>query len=298
MDGVLEDVADILLNIKGIVLRMDGDEPKRIRISRETAGPVRAMDIISDASIVVLDPEHLICTLTSDVKFNAEMTVAKGRGYATGSDNRTAEQELGVIPIDSIFSPVLRVRYHTEDMRVGQKTNYDRLILEIWTNGTVVPEDALVEAGLILRKHLSPIVMYHQMGSEVVTPSPHAVVPFNPVSDPALDALLQKPIASLSLSVRASNCLEAAKIGTVGQLVEKTEAELLRYRSFGKTSLHEVQRKLEEMGLRLGLRRGVGLGAELTETVASDSGDDGDNGDDAEDSSVGAVHREAFTMGE
>jgi DNA-directed RNA polymerase subunit alpha len=232
------------------------------------------------------------------VKFNAEMTVAKGRGYATGSDNRTAEQELGVIPIDSIFSPVLRVRYHTEDMRVGQKTNYDRLILEIWTNGTVVPEDALVEAGLILRKHLSPIVMYHQMGSEVVTPSPHAVVPFNPVSDPALDALLQKPIASLSLSVRASNCLEAAKIGTVGQLVEKTEAELLRYRSFGKTSLHEVQRKLEEMGLRLGLRRGVGLGAELTETVASDSGDDGDNGDDAEDSSVGAVHREAFTMGE
>ena len=296
MDGVLEDVADILLNIKGLVLRMDGDETKKIRVSRETAGPVKAGDIISDASVAVIDPDHVICTLTADVKFHADMTVAKGRGYATGSDNRGAEQELGVIPIDSIYSPVLRVRYHTEDMRVGQKTNYDRLILEIWTNGTVFPEDALVEAGLILRKHLSPIVMYHQMGSAVVTPSPHPVAPFNPAPDPALDALLKRPVSSLNLSVRASNCLEAAKIGTVGQLVERTESELLRFRSFGKTSLHEVHRKLEELGLRLGLRRDAGgAGPGLSASGEADSGDDGD---EAENSSVGAGQMEAYSMGD
>lgn len=296
MDGVLEDVADILLNIKGVVLRMDGDEPKPIRILRESAGAVHASDIISDASVSVLNPDHLICTLTADVKFSAEMTVAKGRGYATGSDNRAAETELGVIPIDSIFSPVLRVRYHTEDMRVGQKTNYDRLILEIWTNGTVLPEDALVEAGLILRKHLSPIVMYHQIGMDVVTPSPHAPVPMSAITDPATEAILQKPVSSLSLSVRAGNCLEAAKITTVGQLVERTEAELLRFRSFGKTSLHEVQRKLEELGLRLGMRRGGDSStselatAEGAESPADTEGD--------EDSSVKAGQLEAFTMGE
>jgi len=293
MEGVLEDVADILLNIKGIVLRMDGDEPKTIRVTRDSPGEVKAGDISSDSSVNMLNPDHLLCTLTAKVKFDAEMTVAKGRGYATGSENRGPEQELGVIPIDSIFSPVLRVRYHTEDMRVGQKTNYDRLIMEIWTNGTILPDDALVEAGLILRKHLSPIVMFHQMGNDVVTPAARPSAMVNPLCNSATETILQRPVSSLNLSVRASNCLEAGKIATLGQLVERTEADLLRFRSFGKTSLHEVQRKLEELGLRLGMKQGEAAPG-ASPITKGDIGPDGGYGD----STVGADRMEAFTMGD
>ncbi len=253
IEGVLEDVTDILLNIKGVVLRLDGDEPKTLTVERDTAGEVRAGDIVSDPAVTIVNPEHLIATLTADVHFRAEMTVAKGRGYRTGSENRLPEHELDVIPIDSVFSPVLRVRFRTEDMRVGQRTNYDRLILEVWTNRTISPEDALVEAGLILRKHLNPLVLYHDLGDQTATVSEDMVRIVGP-GDAALDDLLDKPIAMMNLSVRASNCLEAAKIGTVRELVTRTEADLLQFRSFGKTSLHEVQRKLTELGLSLGMR--------------------------------------------
>lgn len=253
IDGITEDVTDIVLNIKGIVLRMDGDEAKTLTIQRDTVGEATAGDIVCDASVSVLNLDHVIATLTQDVAFKLEMTAAKGRGYATGSDNRNPEQELGVIAVDSIFSPVLRVRYHTQDMRVGQKTNYDRLILEIWTNGAVSPEDALVEAGLILRKHLSPIVMYSELGREVTTTTVSGLESLS-TSEPAVNELLEQSVSALNLSVRASNCLEAAKIATIGELVDKTEADLLRFRSFGKTSLHEVQRKLADVGLQLGMR--------------------------------------------
>ncbi|MFQ5494909.1 MAG: DNA-directed RNA polymerase subunit alpha [Phycisphaerae bacterium] len=252
IEGVLEDLTDVILNIKGILLVLETDGPKILRLERTTAGEVKAGDIEADADVSVSNPDHLIATLTADVPFRVEMTAGKGRGYATGSDNRRPEQELGVIPVDSIYSPVLRVRYRTENMRVGQRTNYDRLILEIWTNGTLTPQGALVEAGLILRKHLSPVIMYADLGEELVTPAQQPDEP--PVQlESTSDDILDKSLSILQLSVRASNCLEAAKVNTVRDLVSLTEAELLQFRSFGKTSLIEVQRKLADVGLSIGM---------------------------------------------
>ena len=256
IDGVLEDVTDIILNIKGIVLSLEGDEPKTMSVHRDRAGAVKVSNIVADPAITLVNGEHELATLTADVPFQLDMTVRPGRGYVMAPDNRAPDQELGVIPVDSIFSPVVRVRYKTEDMRVGQRTNYDRLILEIWTKGTVVPEDALIEAATILRKHLNPIITYDELGVDTATPTrPRSML--SPERDAATEELLNKPVSVLGLSVRASNCLEAASIKTVRELVEKDEASLLRLRSFGKTSLHEVQRKLAEVGLELGCLRGA-----------------------------------------
>lgn len=274
IDGVLEDVADILLNIKGIVVKLDGTTSKTMILDRDTVGEVRAGDIVSDPAVTVVNPDHLIATLTAEVPFHAEMTVRRGRGYATANDNRTADQEIGIIPIDSVFSPVLRVRFKTENMRVGQRTNYDRLIIEVWTDGTVLPEDALVEAGLILRKHLNPFVMYHEMGEDTVMPSQPLALETPAAVDTALEELLNKPVAALNLSVRASNCLEAARVSTLRELVSRTEADLLRVRSFGKTSLQEVQHKLAEVGLHLGLPSGEEAAADqLAEEGATAAAD-------------------------
>jgi len=261
IEGVVEDVIDILLNIKGIVLRYDGDETKTMFIRRDSSGPVRAGELEADASIEVVNPEHLIATMTADVAFHVEFKVRRGRGYATAADNRSPEQEIGVIPVDSIFSPIVRVRYATEAMRVGQRTNYDRLILEVWTDGSVSPEDAVVEAALILRKHLNPFLMYSELGAETVSqPQPASFEPMGG-GDSAMEELLGRPVSSLDLSVRANNCLEAARVMTIGELVGLTEGDLLRFRSFGKTSLNEVQRKLGDMGLTLGMRVGDGAGS-------------------------------------
>lgn len=296
MEGVLEDVTDILLNIKGVIIRYDGDTAKTLRVRRDKAGEIRAGDLVTDSSMTILNSEQLIATLTSNVVFDAEMTVRKGRGYATATDNRSAEQELGVIPIDAVFSPVLRVRYRTEDMRLGQLTNYDRLILEIWTNGTVSPEDALAEAGLILRKHLNPFVLYDELGSAVVGDAMPPITMAPPPPDAALDELLSRPIASLKLSVRANNCLEAARVQTVGELAAYDEGDLLRFRSFGKTSLHEVQRKLGELGLRLGYRRGVAEGASGSSGESYRGTGSGGDGGAVYGNETGPMA--AFTMGD
>lgn len=252
LPGVLEDVTDIILNVKGLVVRMDPDQPKTMRVSRDSAGPVRAGDIEADPAIEVVEPDHVLATLTDDVKFEMEMEVRKGRGYATAQENAGNEEEIGVIPVDANFSPVVRVRYRTEDTRVGQRVNFDRLVLEVWTSGTVAPEDAVVEASKILRKHLNPFVQYHDLGARL-TESEAPPVVVTPTVDAEMEALLQKPVAELELSVRASNCLEAARILTVGELAGKTEADLLRLRSFGKTSLREIRRKLADLGLSLGM---------------------------------------------
>ena len=258
--GVLEDVTDIILNIKNIVVSTESDEPKTMRLSRNAAGEVRAGDIEPDPALDIINQDLLLCTLTADSPLNIEMTVRPGRGYASAEENYRPDQEIGIIPVDSIFSPVLRVRYRTEDTRVGQRVNYDRLILEVWTRGTIVPEDALVEAAKILRKHLNPFVMYHALGEDLVTET----LPVGEAEESAVDSELQQrwsqPISSLNLSVRASNCLESARISTLGQLASKTEAELLRLRSFGRTSLREVRRKLAEQGLTLGMATGQGSG--------------------------------------
>ncbi len=252
LPGVLEDVTDIILNVKGLAVHYDSEERKTMRVTRTGKGRILAKDIESDPAVEFYNKDHLIATLTDDVEFQMEMVVQRGRGYVTAEENAPGEREIGLIPVDSVFSPVVRVRYRTEDTRVGQKVNYDRLILEVWTNGTIGPDDAVVEASKILRKHLNPFVHYRELGGDMVS----AALPV-PCSTPQMgseqEQLLQKPISDLELSVRASNCLEAAHILTVAELACKTEADLLRLRSFGKTSLREVRRKLADWRLSLGM---------------------------------------------
>ncbi len=253
LPGVLEDITDIVLNIKGLAVRMEGDEPRTMTVTRKGKGEVRARDVQSDPSVNIVNGDHLLATLTDDVTFAASLSVEKGRGWRPAEDNMKSEVDIGSFPIDSSFSPVTRVRYKTEDTRVGQRTNYDRLIIEVWTNGTIRPEDAMVEAAKILRKHLNPFVAYHELGDQLVSEAvPDRVATESPI-DADLQAKLNISVSELDLSVRASNCLESARIRTVGDLARCSESELLRVRSFGKTSLREVKRKLMEMGLSLGM---------------------------------------------
>ncbi len=255
IDGVMEDVTEIVLNVKSLIVRLRDHGPKTMKVSANKAGVITAADIVADPAIEVVNKNLVLATLTKDVKFDMEMVVENGRGYLPASERIAAadrfDQELGRILIDAVYSPVTRVRYATEDTRVGQKTNYDRLILEIWTNGTVTPDIALVEAAKILRKHINPFVQYFELGKETVAEQ----VVTEEISEQAVDEELAKkldtPIVELELSVRAGNCFESEKIETVGQLVQKTEADLLKIRSFGKTSLREVKRKLADIGLSL-----------------------------------------------
>ncbi|MDH7598840.1 MAG: DNA-directed RNA polymerase subunit alpha [Sedimentisphaerales bacterium] len=259
--GVLEDVTDIVLNVKSLVVRLDGDGPKTMRVTADKAGPVTGADIVADPAIEVISKDTLLATLTADVHFEMEMVVEKGRGYVQVSERLAAmdrfDQEIGRIYLDAAYSPVTRVRYTTENTRVGHKTNYDRLILEIWTDGTISPEMALVEAAKILRKYINPFVQYSEVGQAVVAGSAGQAVEKGPI-DETLRQKLAMPIQELDLSVRASNCLESANIETIGQLVRMTEAELLNIRSLGRTSLREIKRKLADMGLSLGMTVGEG----------------------------------------
>ncbi|MCC7191808.1 MAG: DNA-directed RNA polymerase subunit alpha [Phycisphaeraceae bacterium] len=251
LEGVMEDVTDIILNIKNMIVSLDGEESKTMRLQAEGPGEVSCDLIEADTSVTIHNKEMVLATLTKQVDFDMEFTVKKGRGYVPASEqyNANEDQEVGIIPVDAIFSPVTRVRYKVEDTRVGQKTNYDRLTLEIWTNGTISPEMALVEAAKILRKHLNPFVQYFELGSATASESASAAARV----DEELLRKLRMPVSELDLSVRASNCLESAKLATVGELVQHAENDLLKVRSFGKTSLREVKRKLTDMGLSLGM---------------------------------------------
>jgi DNA-directed RNA polymerase subunit alpha len=254
LPGVVEDVTDIILNIKSLVVRLDSDEPKSMRIRANKAGNLTARAIEADPAITIANIDQHIATLTTDAKFDIEMTVERGRGYRTADENEGLEQVLGVIPIDSIFSPVTRVRYKTQETRVGQRVNYDRLIIEIWTKGTLLPENALVEAAKILRKHLNPFVQYHEPGDTYTAGEPIENITVDPSGDPELETKLAMSVGDLELSVRANNCLASANVNTVAELVRLTESDLLNVRSFGKTSLREIKRKLADLGLSLGLR--------------------------------------------
>ncbi len=256
LPGVLEDVTDIVLNVKSLVVWLDGNEAKTMRVARNGAGVITAGDIEADATITIINPEHRLITLTDDIELVMEMVVEKGRAYVVANDDSEAEEkELGVIPVDAIYSPVTRVRYNTEETRVGQTINYDRLIMEIWTDGTIDPEMALVESAKILRKHLGPFVQYSEMGEDFAEPiEPLSGDGGESVVDVELQLKLEMSIQEMELSVRASNCLEMAKIDTIGQLVSMEESKLLALRSFGKTSLREVKRKLADMGLLLGMK--------------------------------------------
>lgn len=251
LPGVMEDVTDIILNVKNLVIRMESDEPKTMTLAAAGPGDVTADLIEADPSITILNKDLVIATLTEKVDFEMELRVAKGRGYIPASEQYTRqdEQEVGLIHVDSIYSPVQRVRFKVEETRVGQRTNYDKLILDIWSNGTINPEMALVEAAKILRKHLNPFVQYFELGTETVSEEAAASVGV----DDELLRKLQMPLSELDLSVRASNCLESARVQTVGELVSKSENDLLKLRSFGRTSLREVKKKLLDMGLDLGM---------------------------------------------
>jgi DNA-directed RNA polymerase subunit alpha len=257
LPGVKEDVTEIILNIKNIIVRKTVPEPKVVTVSAQKAGAVTAGQIQCDPTVEIINKDHVIATLTRDAKFSMEMTIGTGRGYSPASEKLAQadrfEQEAGRIEVDAIYSPVVRVRYKTEDTRVGQKTNYDRLILEIWTDGSITPEMALVEAGKILRKHVNPFVQYFEIGADTIEEAEPAEVEQEAKVDGQLAEKLKMPIQELELSVRAGNCLEASHIETVGQLVKMTEVQLLKLRSFGKTSLREIVRKLADLGLSLGM---------------------------------------------
>jgi DNA-directed RNA polymerase subunit alpha len=261
LPGVMEDVVDIILNIKALVVRMEDDQPQELTVSVNGPGEVTAEHIECPAGVEVLNKDLVLATLTEPVDFEMTLRVAKGRGYHSDRENLTAaeeggEAEAGVIYVDANFSPVSRVRYLAENARVGQKTDYDRLVLEVWTDGTVSPEMAVVEAAKILRKHLNPFVQYFELGDQLASES--AVQTFQEAQttttvDPDLEQKLNMTVQELDLSVRANNCLESARIDTVRELVQKSDPELIKVRSFGKTSLREVKRRLADMGLSLGM---------------------------------------------
>ncbi len=257
--GVMEDTTDVVLNVKSLVIRLQGEGPKTMKVSSNKVGVVTAADIVADPAIEVFSKDTVLATLTDKVNFEMEMVVENGRGYVPVSeriaDADRFDQEIGLIHLDAVYSPVTRVRYTTENTRVGQRTNYDRLIMEIWTNGTVAPDMALVEAAKILRKHINPFVQYFELGEETVAGELAQEEPEKEI-DEELEAKLNTPIQELELSVRASNCLESAKIETVRQLAAMSEADLLKIRSFGKTSLREIKRKLADIGLSLGTKDG------------------------------------------
>lgn len=257
LPGVVEDVTDICLNLKSLVVKSHTPSPKIIRIEKHERGVVTGADVITDEQVEVINKDLVIATMTDDVPLNMEMTVRTGRGYVPAAEDYERDPEPGVIPLDATFSPVIRVRYQIEDTRVGHRTNYDKLILEVWTNGTVMPEMALVEAAKILRKHLNPFVTYREPGPELPPDSGlrgmAEVTGYTPV-DLELESKLDQSLAELNLSVRATNCLESEGINTVRDLVSRSEDQLLQVRNFGETTLQEVRERLGSIGLRLGMR--------------------------------------------
>ncbi|MEY2726514.1 MAG: DNA-directed polymerase subunit alpha [Planctomycetota bacterium] len=255
--GVVEDVTDICLNLKSLVVKNHSASSKTLRIEKHTRGVVTGADVICDDQVVVINRDLVIATMTDDVPFHVEMTVENGRGYVPATEQYQHEPEVGIIPLDAPFSPVTRVRNTIEETRVGQRTNYDKLTMEIWTNGTIFPEMAIVEAAKILRKHLNCFITFREPGPEA---GPEGglrgmleATGYSPI-DMELEEKLGKSLAELNLSVRATNCLESVGINTVRDLVVRTDDELLQVRNFGETTLDEVRDRLANIDLRLGMR--------------------------------------------
>lgn len=244
--GVMESVSEIVLNIKGLVLRSHSKVPKPVFIKAEKKGEVTAADIICDETIEVLNPDHHIATLSRDAHLYIEMEVAKGRGYVSSELNK--KDTVDSIAVDSIFTPVTKVNFEVENTRVGQRTDYDRLILEIWTNGGINPKEAMLYGANILQRHLDVFVSYGQLPEEEEEEEEISA------EEQALYEKLRLPILELELSVRSANCLKDANIKTISELVKKTESELLTFRNFGKKSLTEINDLLKVMGINLGMK--------------------------------------------
>jgi|UniRef100_UPI00404AE752 DNA-directed RNA polymerase subunit alpha len=249
IDGVVEDVTDIVLNLKKVLIISHKREPLTLQISVNKSGSVTAADIQADANITIVNPEQVICTLDSKCAFNAEVEIKTGRGYCPGEHNKKEEQSIGVIPIDSLFSPVRLVKYTVENTRVGQITDYDKLILEIWTDGRVSPDDSLKQTASILKHHLDVFDRVSEEAYEFENQQSEVSEEQN-----KLRKLLNMSVNEIELSVRAANCLNNANITTVGELAMKSEQEMLKYRNFGKKSLNEIKDKLEALGLSLGMK--------------------------------------------
>ncbi len=263
LPGVVEDVVDIILNLKKIKFKAHDHEVRTLKLAVNKEGVVTAGDISKSSQCEVLNPEQIICTLDKKQKFEAEFDVRVGRGFATGDENKRSDQPIGVIAIDSIFSPVTRVKYAVQNTRVGQRTDYDKIILEIWTDGRISPDDALLQASAILRHHLDVFVGFEENVVEF-DETPQEVSQENN----RMKKLLNMSVNEIELSVRAANCLNNANITSVGQLAMKSEAEMLKYRNFGKKSLNEIKEKLQQLGLGLGQKFDNGL-VEVTEESAS-----------------------------
>ena len=249
IDGVVEDVTEIVLNLKKVLIISHKRETISLGIKASKAGAVTAADIQADANIQIVNPEQVICTLDSKRSFEAEIEIKTGRGYCPGEQNKKEEQPIGVIPVDSLFSPVRLVKYAVENTRVGQITDYDQLILEIWTDGRISPDDALKQAASILNHHLDVFDRVSEEAYEFESQQSEVSEEQN-----KLRKLLNMSVNEIELSVRAANCLNNANITTVGELAMKTEQEMLKYRNFGKKSLNEIKEKLEALGLSLGMK--------------------------------------------
>lgn len=254
LPGVVQDVTDIILNLKKIKFKMANREPRILFLNVNKEGDVTAGDITLETGVEVVNPEQVICTLDKKIKFEAELEIKVGRGYTSADENKPAEQTIGVIPIDSLFSPVKKVKYNVEATRVGQRTDYDKLVLEVWTDGRLNPDESLLQASAILRHHLDIFVNFDKEPIEFEEPKQASGT-----QDSALKKLLNMSVNEIELSVRAANCLNNANITTVGQLALKSEAEMLKYRNFGKKSLNEIKDKLTQLGLSLGMHFEPGL---------------------------------------
>ncbi len=248
LPGVLEDIPEIILNIKGLILNSHSKIPKTIFVKKDNKGVITAGDIEADDTIEIINPQAHIATLTKDTKFNLEMEVSKGRGYVPAEANKKEDQPIGVVPIDAIFSPVKQVSFYVENTRVGQKTDYDKLVLEIHTNGAITPKDALLYASNILQRHLDIFVNFGQLPEEAEEEELQMTK-----EESSLYEKLRLPISELELSVRSSNCLREGNVKSIADLVRKSEDEMLGLKNFGKKSLTEIKELLAVMGLSLGM---------------------------------------------
>ncbi|MFT5169423.1 MAG: DNA-directed RNA polymerase subunit alpha [Lysobacterales bacterium] len=246
--GVVEATSEIILNIKRLVLRSHSKVAKTVYIKASKAGVVTAADIVCDETVEVLNPDHVIATLSRDTTLNAELVIARGRGYVTAEINKKDNTSVGSISVDSIFTPIVRVKYHVENTRVGQKTDYDKLIVEIETNGGISPKEAMLYGANILQRHLDVFVSYGQLPEEEEEEEEVSV------EEKATYDKLRLSISELELSVRSANCLKDANINTIAELVRRTESELLTYRNFGKKSLTEINDILKVMNIGLGMK--------------------------------------------
>jgi DNA-directed RNA polymerase subunit alpha len=249
LPGVIEDVTEIILNLKQVRLKLHGDGPKKGYVESRGKGEVRAGDIQVDGEVKILNPDLHIATLNKDGDLRMEMEINSGRGYVSADQHAQTDRPIGVIPIDSMFSPVTKVNYQVESTRIGQRIDFDRLTLEVWTDGSILPSDAVAVAAKILRDHFTLFIHFEEPIEEEVEEEVDEDIM-------RVRGLLEKSVEELELSVRSSNCLRAAEIKTIGDLVQKSEAEMLKYRNFGRKSLKEIQDILSEMGLSFGMSVG------------------------------------------